>query len=388
MTGPPAAGAPVPGGTHAALPAPRPAPRATGPHDTRQHHGPQRPARPASATITKHRPGLGWRWGAAEQDVSARVGPSPKAGRVWHQVRVSVRPSPAGTHGGGRWLQQPSAPPPAPSRQAASAPGPRPHAPRGGLCPGLRAQGARMPAAGTYSSAKPAPDGLARTRPAFFGCEVAGGSQIQPRRPQASTGFVRRRTRPPWRVGAQGAARDPQAPTRSCPRIRHASRHHSDPWDRSLLWLAASRVSDPTSLCRDPGPGPCGRVHVPTAGSLGWLPEGGLRPPVGCEAPPLVLAVTALGAAPVTLPRLSLATSSGVLRGRDSLPGGCARLAVASCRGCSAGNSLQGPRRPRCRASVPRPSHSRPPAGLCRVGVTTASLSRRLPLGCTVRGAV
>lgn len=129
MTGPPAAGAPVPGGTHAALPAPRPAPRATGPHDTRQHHGPQRPARPASATVTKHRPGLGWRWGAAEQDVSARVGPSPKAGRVWHQMRVSVRPSPAGTHGGGRWLQQPSAPPPAPSRQAASAPGPRPHAP-------------------------------------------------------------------------------------------------------------------------------------------------------------------------------------------------------------------------------------------------------------------
>lgn len=206
--------------------------------------------------------------------------------------------------------------------------------------------------------------------------------------PQASTGFIRRRTRPPWRVGAQGAARDPQAPTRSCPRIRHASRHHSDPRDRSLLWLAASRVSDPTSLCRDPGPGPCGRVHVPTAGSLGRLPEGGLRPPVGCEAPPLVLAVTALGAAPVTLPRLSLATSSGVLRGRDSLPGGCARLAVASCRGCSAGNSLQGPRRPRCRAAVPRPSHSRPPAGLCRVGVTTASLSRRLPLGCTVRGAV
>lgn len=286
MTGPPAAGAPVPGGTHAALPAPRPAPRATGPHDTRQHHGPQRPARPASATVTKHRPGLGWRWGAAEQDVSARVGPSPKAGRVWHQVRVSVRPSPAGTHGGGRWLQQPSAPPPAPSRQAASAPGPRPHAPRGGLCPGLRAQGARMPAAGTHSSAKPAPDGPARTRPAFFGCEVAGGSQIQPRRPQASTGFVRRRTRPPWRVGAQSAARDPQAPTRSCPRIRHASRHHSDPRDRSLLWLAASRVSDPTSFCRDPGPGPCGRVHVPTAGSLGRLPEGGLRPPVGCEAPP------------------------------------------------------------------------------------------------------
>lgn len=83
MTGPPAAGAPVPRGTHAALPAPRPAPRATGPHDTRQHHGPQRPARPASATVTKHRPGLGWRWSAAEQDVSARVGPSPKAGRVW-----------------------------------------------------------------------------------------------------------------------------------------------------------------------------------------------------------------------------------------------------------------------------------------------------------------
>lgn len=117
---------------------------------------------------------------------------------------------------------------------------------------------------------------------------------------------------------------------------------------------------------------------MPTAGSLGRLPEGGLRPPVGCEAPPLVLAVTALGAVPVTLLRLSLATSSGVLRGRDSLPGGCARLAVASCRGCSAGNSLQGP----------RPSHSRPPAGLCRVGVTTASLSRHLPLGCTVRGAV